>query len=84
MNVLLPRSEFVECVSAYEYDDDPRIFVRSSWLENLHLRSYSVFGLIDAVGVKAALSAGMLTRGRLAVSVAVSVAAPVLLISDLC
>lgn len=63
--ILLPRSAFVLYVECPEYDEKPRIFVRSSWLSALHLRPYSAFALIDAIGVKAALKSGKLGGPKL-------------------
>lgn len=65
MRILLPRSAFITCVGSWEYDYDPVIFVRGHWLTNLHLRSHSVFALVDAINVKNALSSGILTRQKL-------------------
>ncbi len=65
VRVILPRSQFVVCTECWQWDEKPRIFVRSGWLTNLHLRVYSAFMLIDAIGVKAALSNGTLTRPKL-------------------
>jgi len=64
VRVSLPRSAFIKCVGCYEYDEKPHIFVRSSWLTNLYLRAYSVFALVDAIGVKVALANGLLTRDK--------------------
>lgn len=63
--VTLPREKFVACVGSWWCDEKPRIFVRREWIDELHLRNYSVFGLVDAVNVKAALAAGKVTRERL-------------------
>jgi hypothetical protein len=52
VHVLLPRDQFVTCVDCWEYDEKPRIFVKSAWLTNMHLRAYSVSAFVDAVGVK--------------------------------
>jgi hypothetical protein len=65
MRILLPRDQFVCCVASWQCDEKPRIFVRSAWLSNLHLRTHSAFALIDAIGVKRALERGELTRERL-------------------
>jgi hypothetical protein len=65
VRILLPRDQFVCCVGSWQCDEDPRIFVRSGWLSNLHLRSHSAFALIDAIGVKRALERGELTREKL-------------------
>jgi hypothetical protein len=67
LRISLPRDQFVCCVGCWRYDEKPRIFVRSAWLDNLHLRSYSVFAMIDAIGVKAALERHELTRERLVI-----------------
>jgi hypothetical protein len=61
MVVKLPREAFVTCVDTPRWDGKPRIFVKSSWLSGLHLRPYSAFALIDAIGVKDALSRGQLS-----------------------
>ncbi|WP_156964571.1 hypothetical protein [Methylocapsa aurea] len=65
VRISLPRSAFVTCVGSWQYDYDPLIFVRGDWLTNLHLRSHSVFALIDAINVKKALASGTLTRVKL-------------------
>lgn len=63
--VILPKTEFVTCVGSWRWDEKPHIFVKNGWLNNLHLRSYSVFGLVDAIGVKEAIRNRTLTRERL-------------------
>ena len=63
--ITLPRSEFVTCAASWQYDYNPVIFVGGNWLTNLHLRSHSVFALIDAIDVKKALASGTLTRPKL-------------------
>lgn len=65
VTISLPKDQFVACVGSWRLDEKPRIFVNSVWLENLHLRSYSVFGLVDAIGVKDALEKGLITREKL-------------------
>jgi hypothetical protein len=62
MRVYLPRDQFVCCVGSWRYDEKPRIFVRSNWLANLHLRSNSIFALVDAIGAKEAIRRGTFTR----------------------
>ncbi len=61
----LPRDQFVTCVSCPIYGERPHIFVKSSWYEHLHLRQYSVFCWIDAIGVKNALKNGLLNYEKL-------------------
>jgi len=65
VSVSLPRDQFITCVGCWQYDEKPRIFVKSGWLEQIHLRSYSIFAMVDAIGVKKALEEGPLTRQRL-------------------
>jgi len=65
VNITLPRTEFIICVGCPDYDEKPHIFAKSEWLNNLHLRSYSVFAMVDAIGVKNALANGDLTRDKL-------------------
>ncbi len=63
--ISLPYDQFVVCVGYRNYDIRPHIFVRSSWLEDLFVRSYSIFALIDAIGVKQALEIGSISRSKL-------------------
>lgn len=65
VTVVLPRDAFVVCIDVYDYDEKPHIFVKSEWLQALHLRPYSAFALIDAIGVKQALTQGRLSGTKL-------------------
>jgi len=65
VSITLPRTEFIICVDCPSYDEKLHIFAKSEWLSNLHLRSYSVFAMVDAIGVKNALANGDLTRKKL-------------------
>ncbi len=65
ISISLPPSQFVACVHCWNYDSRARIFVKSEWLKELYLRSYSVFALIDAIDVKESLRAGTLSRDKL-------------------
>jgi hypothetical protein len=65
IRIEFPRSVFITCVGSWEYDYDPVIFVHGDWLTNLHLRSHSVFALVDAINVKKALASGLLERSKL-------------------
>lgn len=65
VSVRLPREAFVACIDVYDYDEKPHIFVKGDWLSSLHLRPYSAFALIDAIGVKQALTAGHLSGTKL-------------------
>ena len=62
VKISLPKDQFVDCIGCSEWDEKPRIFVKGDWLTNLHLRAYSVFAMVDAIGVKSALKNGTLTR----------------------
>jgi hypothetical protein len=63
--VSLPREMFVACIGCALFDDTICVFVKSEWLENLHLRAHSIFALVDAIGVKDALRRNWLTREKL-------------------
>jgi hypothetical protein len=65
VSISLPRDVFKACVGSWQYDIKPYIFVDHDWLEHLHLREYSVFALIDAIGVKNALRDNALTKDKL-------------------
>ena len=65
VRVTLPRRHFVTCTKMWNYDEKPRIFVTDEWLENLHLRPFSAFALVDAIGVKHQLANGTITREKL-------------------
>jgi hypothetical protein len=65
MRVFLPKSAFVTCVGSRTCDERPHIFVKSDWLTDLHLRTHSVFALMDAVGVRKALREGAITTQKL-------------------
>jgi hypothetical protein len=53
------------CVGCYGYSIRPHIFVDHEWLEQLYTREYSVFTLIDAIGVKNAIRNNLLTKEKL-------------------
>lgn len=65
VTVTLPRDQFVICVDCWQYDEKPHVFVKCDWIANLHLRVYSAFALVDAIGVKSALSRQRLTAENL-------------------
>ena len=65
VDILLPKEQFVKCVGCWRFDEKPHIFVKSEWLKNIHLRFYSVFGLVDAIDVKKAIQNGELSREKL-------------------
>lgn len=63
--ISLPKDQFVACIGCWRYDEKPHIFVKSEWLEKLYLKLYSVFALIDAIGVREALKSGSFSRAKL-------------------
>lgn len=65
VSISLPRDKFKKCVDGWRYDLKPYIFVDHDWLEHLYLREYSVFALIDAIGVKKAIRDNTLTKDKL-------------------
>ncbi len=65
VTVTLNKAEFITCVASRKWDEKPHIFAKRGWLDTLHLKRYSVFGFIDAIGVKGALTQGTITRDRL-------------------
>lgn len=58
VKITLPRDQFVACVDCRTHDIKTRLFVKSEWLRALHLRVYSTFVLVDAIGIKRALRSG--------------------------
>lgn len=65
MRVHLPRASFIRCVGCRNYDEKPRIFVTDEWLTDVYNRTNSVFAMVDAIGVKAALIEGAITNDQL-------------------
>ena len=51
VSITLPKNKIKICVACSQYDIKPYIFVDHEWLEQLYLREYSVFALIDTIGV---------------------------------
>lgn len=64
VKIVLPKSAFVAAALAYEYDKRPQLFVKSDWLRKLHLRSNSVFVLIDAVDMSDAIRSGIISHEK--------------------
>ncbi len=65
ISISIPFDQIVICVGCRNYGIRPHIIVRSSWLDKLFVRSYSVFALIDAIGVKESLEKGNICRSNL-------------------
>ena len=67
VSITIPKEKIKACVGCWRYDIKPYIFVDHDWLEHLYTREYSVFALIDAIGVKNAIQNNMLTKEKLVV-----------------
>jgi hypothetical protein len=65
VSITLPRDMVKICVGCWQYDIKPYIFVNHEWLEHLFLREYSVFALVDAIGVKNAIRDNSLNKAKL-------------------
>lgn len=65
ISIILPKEHFVYCVGCSQYDEKPIVFVNSNWLNSLHARSFSIFALVDAIGVKEYLEGDKLTTEML-------------------
>lgn len=64
VKTFLPREAFVDAVLAYEYEKRVSVFVRSEWLRRLHLRSNSIFAMIDAVDMSKAIKSGAISHEK--------------------
>jgi hypothetical protein len=64
-SVFLPKTEFVDCIGSWRYDEDPHIFVRTEWITELHERPLAAFAIVDAIGVKDLLRSGKLSSDSL-------------------
>lgn len=64
VKTFLPNAAFVAAALAYQYDKRPQLFVKSDWLRKLHLRSNSIFAMIDAVDMTQAIRAGEISHER--------------------
>lgn len=65
VRVRLPREQFIACVDCWQYDEKPHLFVKHGWLTNLYLRPFSAFALVDAIGVKKAITRQELSKEKL-------------------
>ena len=65
VRVSIPRSAFRQCVGCSRWDWKPTVFVSAEWLEMLHAKPFSLFGLTDAIGLRAALAAQEITNDKL-------------------
>lgn len=65
VSVFLPKEELIACVECDRYDSKPRLFVKSDWIENIHIRHYSIFAMVDAIDVKESIKRGSLTKEKI-------------------
>jgi hypothetical protein len=65
LKILLPLAEIVQCVEVHKYDGKPTVFVKGDWLEMVHLRSNSLFAMIDVVAMGDELQNGRLATSKL-------------------
>src|SRR5215211_3611153 len=65
MRIHLPGASFITCIGCHSCDEKPHIFVKSDWLTDIHLRTNSVFVMVDAIGVTKALASGAISTAQL-------------------
>ncbi len=65
VTISIPRDKIKACIGCWQYDIKPYVFVDHEWLEHLYTREYSVFALIDAIGVKNAIRDNLLDKKKL-------------------
>jgi hypothetical protein len=65
ISIILTKENFVRCIGCWQYDEKPRVFVKGDWLNSLYARSFSVFAMVDAIGVKQYLEEDKLTTEML-------------------
>lgn len=65
VTISLPRCAFITCLECWQIDEKPRIFVVDDWLDEVCVRSYSVFALVDMIGTKKAMKNGTLSMGKM-------------------
>lgn len=51
----LPRSKFVTCVHFWNYQKRPYLVVSQDWFDEIQQALYSLYALVDAIGVRRAL-----------------------------
>lgn len=64
VKTFLPREAFVSAALAYEYEKRVSVFVKSEWLRKLHLRSNSIFAMIDAVDMTESINLGAISHEK--------------------
>lgn len=52
----LPRTKFVGCVKFWNYEKRPYLIVDQDWFDDIEQTRFSLYGLVDVVGMRALLS----------------------------
>lgn len=65
ISISIPKDKIKVCVGCRQYGIKPYIFIDHEWLEQLYTREYSVFAIVDAIGVKNAIRDNFLTKDKL-------------------
>lgn len=65
ISAILPKEKFLTCVSSWNIDEKPHIFVKSDYIDELFLKRYSVYGMIDICNAKEAIVKGIFTNKNL-------------------
>ncbi len=65
VSINIPKDKVKACIGCWRYDIKPYIFVDHEWLKHLYIREYSVFALIDAIGVKNAIRDNLIIKEKL-------------------
>jgi len=63
--ISIPKGKIKHCIEVYELGDIPILFIDSDWMKMHFAKSFSIFGLVDAGGVRRALRESKLDRDRL-------------------
>ena len=53
--VTLPKADFLHCLENYNYQKQPILIVSEDWLRKVMSSHYSVFCMVDAIGIKKAI-----------------------------
>jgi hypothetical protein len=65
VKTFLPADQIAQAVDVPAHDCRFTIFVRSQWLRQLHLRSHSLFVMIDAMDMSHEIEMGRINRAKL-------------------
>ena len=65
VSISIPKDKIKICICCNDNSIRPHIFVDHKWLEQLYMRKYSIFALIDAIGIKNAIQNNSLTKNKL-------------------